>query len=160
MKFAKPILLCVMALLAACPAGAVSVAVLDPYLVRPDQLGDLQLQSFLAGNPNLADYQTSALTEDGVAAGIVLVATDSNSPVTLSVQNAGGFEPYSDDFLQHAPPAPVASLTVSDLWNINGTYYAAALFQAPAEAPPSQGCPIPPPSPRRRAAISKTRRSI
>src|SRR5882672_10235594 len=139
MKFAKPVLFCVLALLAASPAGAMSVAVFYPYLVRPDQLGDLQLQSFLAGNPNLADYQASALTEDGVAAGIVLVATDSNSPVTLSVQNVGGFEPYSDDFLQHPPPAPVASLTVSDLWNINGTYYAAALFQAPAEAPPSQG---------------------
>jgi pimeloyl-ACP methyl ester carboxylesterase len=141
MKFAKSISLCVLglALFAAQAAHAMSAVVLDPYLIRPDQLGDLQLQSFLAGNPNLANYQAAALSEDGVAAGIVLVATNSNSPVTISVRNVGGLEPYSDDFLQHAPATPVASLTVSTLWNIGGTYYAAALFQAPAQAPSSQG---------------------
>jgi pimeloyl-ACP methyl ester carboxylesterase len=116
-----------------------SVGVLDPYLIRPDQLGNLELQTFLAGNPNLANYEASALSEDGVAAGIVLIATNANSPVTLTLRNVGGFEPYSDTFLQRAPAKPVTQITVSDLWNINGTYYAAALFQAPAQAPGSQG---------------------
>jgi hypothetical protein len=116
-----------------------TVGVLDPYLVRPDQLGDLQLQTFLSGNPDLANYTASALSEDGIAAGIVLVATNSNTPVTLTLNNTGGFEPYSDTFLQQAPAKPVAQITVSNLWNINGTWYAAALFQAPARAPATQG---------------------
>jgi|GEM_PF-3847288 len=138
MRLAKLLSICVLTLLAAQGARAMSVGVLDPYLIRPDQLGNLELQTFLAGNPNLANYEASALSEDGVATGIVLVATNSNAPVTLRLRNAGGFEPYSDTFLQHAPANPVTSITVSDLWNINGTYYAAALFQAPARAPGSQ----------------------
>jgi hypothetical protein len=120
-------------------AAAMTLGVLDPYLIRPDQLGNLELQTFLAGNPNLANFQASAVSEDGIAAGIVLVATNSNSPVTLTLRNVGGFETYSDTFLQHAPASPVTQITVSDLWNINGTYYAAALYQAPAQAPASQG---------------------
>jgi pimeloyl-ACP methyl ester carboxylesterase len=140
MRLAKLLSICVLTLFAAQGAqAAMSVGVLDPYLIRPDQLGNLELQTFLAGNPNLANYEAAALSEDGVATGIVLVATNSNAPVTLRLRNAGGFEPYSDTFLQHAPASPVTSITVSDLWNINGTYYAAALFQAPAKAPNSQG---------------------
>ena len=50
-----------------------TVGVLDPYLIRPSQLGNLELQTFLAGNPNLANYEASALSEDGVATGIVLL---------------------------------------------------------------------------------------
>lgn len=138
MRLAKLLSISVLTLLAAQGAEAMAVGVLDPYLVRPDQLGNLELQSFLAGNPNLANYAASALSEDGVATGIVLVATNSSAPVTLRLRNAGGFEPYSDTFLQHAPANPVSSITVSDLWNINGTYFAAALYQAPAEAPGSQ----------------------
>jgi hypothetical protein len=127
------------ALFAASPASAVAVAVLDPYLIRSEHLGNLQLKSFLAGNPNLSNYQASALAEDGVAAGIVVVATDSNSAVTFTAQNAGGFSAYADNFLGQAPSSGSASLTVSKLWNIGGTYYAVALFQAPAAAPASQG---------------------
>ena len=139
MRLAKLLSISALTLLAAQGAqAAMTVGVLDPYLIRPDQLGNLELQSFLAGNPNLANYEASAISEDGVAAGIVLVATNSNAPVTLKLRNAGGFEPYSDTFLAHAPANPVTQITVSDLWNINGTYYAAALYQAPAEAPGSQ----------------------
>jgi pimeloyl-ACP methyl ester carboxylesterase len=127
------------ALLLSSPADAMSVTVLDPYLVRPDKLSDLQLESFLTSDPNLSNYQASALTEDGVAAGIVVVSTDSSAPVTIDVQNVGGLAPYTDDFLGHAPSSGAASLTVSNLWNINGTYYAVALFQAPATSPAGQG---------------------
>ena len=138
MRLAKLLSICVLTLFAAQGARAMSVGVLDPYLIRPNQLSNLELQTFLAGNPNLANYEASALSEDGVATGIVLVATNSNAPVTFKLRNAGGFEPYSDTFLQHAPANPVTQITVSDLWNINGTYYAAALYQAPAQAPGSQ----------------------
>lgn len=127
------------ALFAAAPAGAASVAVLDPYLIRPEHLGNLELKSFLAGSANLSSFQASALAEDGVAAGIVVVATDSNSPVTITAQNAGGLSAYADNFLGQAPSSGSASLTVSNLWDIGGTYYAVALFQAPAVAPASQG---------------------
>lgn len=126
-------------LLTTVPASAMSVLILDPYLINPGDLGDLKLQSFLAGNPNLSDYQASALAEDGVAAGIAVVATDSNSPVTFAIQNVGGLVDYADDYLQHPPTAGASSLTVSNLWNIGGTYYAVALFEAPAVAPASQG---------------------
>ncbi|HEY4114947.1 MAG TPA: hypothetical protein VGM17_12910, partial [Rhizomicrobium sp.] len=126
-------------LLATAPASAMSVVILDPYLVNPSNLGDLQLQSFLTGSPTLANYQASALAEDGVAAGIALVATDSNSPVTFAVQNVGGLVDYTDDYLQHPPTTGTSSLTVNNLWNVDGTYYAVALFEAPAIAPASQG---------------------
>ncbi len=128
-----------LALFAASPAGAVSVTVLDPYLIRPDQLGNLQLKSFLASDPSLSNYEASALAEDGVAAGIIVVATNSNSAVTITAENAGGLSAYADDFLGQAPQSGTASLTVSNLWNIGGTYYAVALFQAPAVPPASQG---------------------
>jgi pimeloyl-ACP methyl ester carboxylesterase len=124
---------------AGAPAGATTVSVLDPYLIRPDHLGNLELKSFLAGNSDLSNYEASAIAEDGVAAGIVVVATDTNSPVTINAENAGELSPYADNFLGQAPSSGTASLTVSDLWNIGGTYYAVALFQAPFVAPASQG---------------------
>ena len=93
MRLAKLLSISVLMLLAVQGAQAMTVGVLDPYLIRPDQLSNLELQTFLAGNPNLANYEASALSEDGVAAGIVLVATNSNAPVTLKLSNTGGFEP-------------------------------------------------------------------
>jgi len=126
-------------LLTTVPASAMSVVILDPYLINPGNLGNLKLKTFLAGNPDLANYQASALAEDGVAAGIVLFATDTNAPVTFEIQNVGGLVPYTDDYLKHAPVAGESSVTVSNLFNIGGTFYAAALFEAPATAPSSQG---------------------
>lgn len=134
----KCMLAFIISLLAASAADASSVTVLDPYLVRPDQLSNLQLEAFLASNPNLPNFEASALSEDGVATGIVVVKTDGNSPVTIAIQNVGGVAPYADNFLKHAPGTSVASLTVSTLWSINGAYYAVALFQAPVSAPVSQ----------------------
>ncbi len=126
-------------LLAAGHANAMSVTILDPYLVRPDHLGNLQLQSFLAQNPNLSSFEAAALAEDGVASGIVVVQTSSDTPVTISVQNAGEIASYNDRFLEHAPAAGSESLVVSDLWHTGGSYYAVALLQAPIIAPASQG---------------------
>jgi pimeloyl-ACP methyl ester carboxylesterase len=59
--------------------------------------------------------------------------------VTFKIQNVGGLVDYADDYLQHPPVTGAPSLKVSNLWNIGGTYYAVALFEAPAVAPSSQG---------------------
>ncbi len=121
-------LLLVCASLSVTRAEAGSVTILDPYLVRPDNLQNLQLESFLRAGPTLADYTAAKITDDGVAAGIVLVETNVNAPVTISdVTGLVGLRPYSDKFLTAPAGAATASLTVSNLWHINGEYYAAAL---------------------------------
>jgi pimeloyl-ACP methyl ester carboxylesterase len=109
-------------------AEAMSVTVLDPYLIQPDHLQDLQLESFLKAGPTLANYAAAKVAADGVAAGIVLVETDVNSPVTISdVTGLVGLRPYSDKFLTKPPGTATSSLTIANLWHINGKYYAAAL---------------------------------
>ena len=125
---ALAILLLVCASLAVTPAEATSVTVLDPYLVRPGNLQNLQLKSFLQSNPTLANYVAAKMTGDGVAAGIVLVQTNVNSPVTIS-DSTGllGLRSYSDDFLTKPAGKGTPSLTISNLWHIKGNYYAVAL---------------------------------
>lgn len=109
-------------------AEAVTVTILDPYLIQPNNLRDLQLVSFLRARPTLANYAAAKVVGDGVAAGIVLVETSVNAPVTISdVTGLVGLRPYSDAFLTKPPGAATASLTISNLWPINGKYYAAAL---------------------------------
>jgi pimeloyl-ACP methyl ester carboxylesterase len=109
-------------------AEAVSVTILDPYLIQPNNLQDLQLESFLQANPTLTDYAAAKVAGDGVAAGIVLVETNVNAPVTISdVTGLVGLRPYSDTFLTKPAGAASPTLTISNLWHINGKYYAAAL---------------------------------
>ena len=151
------ILACGFLLLAAPGAKAMSVAILDPYLINPGNLGDLQLQAFLAGNPTLPDYEASALAEDGIAAGIVIAASDSSAPVTFEVQNAGGLVPYADDFLQNPSAAGSPSLTVRP----RGTS-AALTTQQRYSRPrwlhrPLRGCLMPPASPPARREINRPR---
>ena len=88
-------LLLVCASLSVTRAEAGSVTILDPYLVRPDNLQNLQLESFLRAGPTLANYTAAKITDDGVAAGIVLVETNVNAPVTISdVTGLVGLRPY------------------------------------------------------------------
>jgi pimeloyl-ACP methyl ester carboxylesterase len=109
-------------------AEAITVTILNPYLIQPNNLQNLQLESFLKANPALANYTAAKVAGDGVAAGIVLVETGVNAPVTISdVTGLVGLRPYSDTFLTKPPGAAVSSLTISTLWHINGKYYATAL---------------------------------
>jgi pimeloyl-ACP methyl ester carboxylesterase len=109
-------------------AEAITVTILDPYLIQPNDLSDLQLVSFLRASPALANYAAAKVAGDGVAAGIVLVETSVNAPVTISdVTGFVGLRPYSNAFLTKPPGAATSSLTISNLWHINGKYYAAAL---------------------------------
>ena len=109
-------------------AEAISVSILDPYLIQPNNLQNLQLESFLKANPTLADYAAAKVAGDGVAAGIVLVETSVNEPVTISdVTGLVGLRPFSNGFLTKPPTTAASSLTIPTLWHINGKYYAAAL---------------------------------
>src|ERR1700733_12414729 len=109
-------------------AEAISVTILDPYLIQPNNLQNLQLETFLKANPTLANYAAAKIAGDGVAAGIVLVETSVNAPVTISdVTGLIGLRPYSDKFLTKPPGAATSSLTIANLWHIGGKYYAAAL---------------------------------
>jgi len=109
-------------------AEAVSVTILDPYLIQPSNFQNLQLESFLRANPVLANYTAAKIAGDGVAAGIVLVETNVNAPVTISdITGHVGLRPYSDKFLTNPAGTATPSLTISNLWHINGKYYAAAL---------------------------------
>lgn len=109
-------------------AEAISVTILDPYLVQPNNLQNLQLESFLKTNPTLASFAAAKIAGDGVAAGIVLVETSVNAPVTISdITGLVGLRPYSDKFLTAPEGSATPSLTISNLWHINGKYYAAAL---------------------------------
>src|SRR5580658_4871162 len=85
-------------------AEAVTVTILDPYLIQPNDLADLQLVPFLRTSPTLANYAAAKIAGDGVAAGIVLVETSVNAPVTISdVTGLIGLRPYSDKFLTKPP---------------------------------------------------------
>jgi pimeloyl-ACP methyl ester carboxylesterase len=109
-------------------AEAITVTILDPYLIQPNNLQNLQLETFLKANPTLANYAAAKVAGDGVAAGIVLVETNVNAPVTISdITGLVGLRPYSDKFLTAPPGTASPSLTISNLWHINGKYYAAAL---------------------------------
>ena len=118
------------------PPSAMSSALtaLDPYLVAPNDLGNIDLSTFLDTNPNLANYTAAALAADSSSAAIVLLKTSSLSDVTFSI--AGGTAtllPYAANFMSHAPQAGAQSLVVTsaNFVQANGYYYAPALLQGP-----------------------------
>lgn len=115
----------------AAQSQSVSLFALDPFLVGAGHLGNLKLQSFLAGNPSLSSFEASALAADGASAAIVLVQTQSSSPVTFQINTAATLDAYADDFLTTAPATGQASLTVSDLIQVGSNWYAPALVQGP-----------------------------
>ena len=107
---------------------------LDPYLVAPNQLNNIDLGSFLQGNPNLANYSAAWLSADTTSAAIVLFQTSSLSDVTFTVTDGTAtLLPYAANFLTQAPQAGAQSLVVSNanFINVNGTYYVPALLQGP-----------------------------
>jgi triacylglycerol esterase/lipase EstA (alpha/beta hydrolase family) len=113
------------------PAAASQLLALDPFLVAPNQLDNLALASFLAGNPNLANYAATALSADGTSAAIVLFETDSSASVTFQVNNAASLVAYSDKFLTTPPQTGQANLTVTNLIQVGSTWFAPVLVQGP-----------------------------
>ncbi len=115
-------------------AGSVLLAALDPFLVAPNNLGNIDLAAFLAGNPDLATYSANNIAADGESAAIVLLQTTSLSDVTFTVSGGGTtLLPYSDRFLATPPAAGAQSLVVqsSAFIHVGATYYAVALLQGP-----------------------------
>jgi pimeloyl-ACP methyl ester carboxylesterase len=113
--------------------GSVSLAALDPFLVAPNNLGNLELEQFLGGNPNLATYAANNIAADGESAAIVLLQTTSLSDVTFSVNDTASLVSYSDTFLTTPPTAGKQSLTVTNasFIHVGNYYYAVALVQGP-----------------------------
>lgn len=116
---------------AATPPATAALYSLDPYLAGASNLADIDLSTFLSGNPDLADYTAASLVADGTSAAIVLFQSNSSAPVTFTVNGAASLQPYSALFLKQAPATGQASLTVSSLFKIGASYYAAALVQGP-----------------------------
>jgi pimeloyl-ACP methyl ester carboxylesterase len=119
----------IMAAGAALPAA--SLLALDPFLVAPDHLRNMQLGKFLAGNPDLQSYAAKAISADGTSAAIVLFETGSNSPVTFRSNAAASLVPYADDFLTTAPATGKSSLKVTSLIQVGSSWFAPVLVQSP-----------------------------
>lgn len=114
----------------AAPASATLIA-LDPFLVGADHLDNMNLATFLAGNPDLSAYGASALSADGASAAILLLETDTNASVTFQVNGAATLDAYADNFLTTAPATGQSSVTVSNLIQIGSAYFAPVLVQGP-----------------------------
>src|SRR5215469_619307 len=103
------------------PAAGTSLLALDPFLVAPTHLDNMELATFLAGNPNLSAYAATALSADATSAAIILFETGSNASVTFQVNNAASLVSYADNFLTTAPANGQSSLTVSNLIQVGST---------------------------------------
>ncbi|HEY3636696.1 MAG TPA: hypothetical protein VGK90_00995 [Rhizomicrobium sp.] len=112
-------------------SAAPSLVALDPFLVSPDHLGDMELAKFLAGNPNLQSYAANAISADGTSAAILLLETDTNSPVTFKANKPASLVSYADDFLTTPPATGKSSFKVSNLIQVGSNWYAAVLVQGP-----------------------------
>ncbi|HEY1615038.1 MAG TPA: hypothetical protein VGF97_15235, partial [Rhizomicrobium sp.] len=112
-------------------AASPSLAALDPFLVAPNDLGDMKLAAFLAGNPNLQSYAAKAIAADGTSAAILLFESDTNGAVTFETGKPASLVPYSDDFLTTAPVTGKSSLKVTKLIQVGNIWYAPVLVQGP-----------------------------
>ncbi len=119
------------ALAASASQASVSLVALDPFLIAPDHLGNMELARFLAGNPDLQSYAAKALSADGASAAIFLFETGSNSPVTFQVNNAASLVAYADNFQTTPPAAGQSSLTVTNLIQVGASWFAPVLVQGP-----------------------------
>ncbi len=116
------------------PAGSTSLTALDPFLVAPNNLGNINLSTFLGGNPNLATYSAADIAADGTSAGILLFETSSLDNVTFTVkQGTATLLPYAAKFMTTAPQTGAQSLVVTsaNFFQVNGHEYAAVLLQGP-----------------------------
>ena len=119
------------AMAASASPPAASLAALDPFLVAPGHLANMQLAKFLAGNPDLQTYAAKALSADGTSAAILLFQSDANSSVTFQVNNAASLVSFADDFLTTPPATGQSSLTVANLIQVGSTWFAPVLVQGP-----------------------------
>jgi len=113
--------------------GSVLLAALDPFLVAPNNLANLELAQFLGTNPDLATYAANNIAADGESAAIVLLQTTSLSDVTFSVNDTASLDSYSDTFLTTPPAKGTQTLTVTStsFIHVGSYYYAVALVQGP-----------------------------
>ncbi|HEX3430968.1 MAG TPA: hypothetical protein VHT03_08780 [Rhizomicrobium sp.] len=111
--------------------ASTSLLALDPFLVAPAHLDNMELASFLAGNPNLSNYAATALSAEATSAAIVLFETDSSAAVTFQVNDAASLISYADNFLTTPPATGQSSLTVSGLIQVGSTWFAPVLVQGP-----------------------------
>jgi pimeloyl-ACP methyl ester carboxylesterase len=109
-----------------------SLIVVSPFLLAPaSQLGDIDLQTLIPEQSNLAADAATGLAVDGASAAIVLYQVNSNAAVTFTTDNGTTLLPYDDNaFLTHAPTQGKASVTVTPQ-PIGSSYFAAALLQTP-----------------------------
>lgn len=118
------------------PVNSPSTAVhlVDPYLlnrVTPDTNIDLT-PLYRAQRWN--DVQAKGLVADNTSAAIAVVqTTDCASDVSLSTTNGTTLADYSPDFLKKPPALGLPGLPISrtKLLNIGGSFFGAALVQAP-----------------------------
>lgn len=115
----------------AATVASTSLVALDPFLVAPAHLDNMELATFLAGNPNLSSYAASAISADATSAAIVLFETGSNASVTFQINDAASLVSYADNFLTTPPATGQSSLTVSNLIQVGSTYFAPVLVQGP-----------------------------
>ncbi|HEX4159843.1 MAG TPA: alpha/beta fold hydrolase [Rhizomicrobium sp.] len=115
----------------AAASAPASLIALDPFLVAPDHLGNMELASFLAGNPDLQSYAARAISADGTSAAILLFETDSNSPVTVQTSDAASLVAYADNFLTTPPAAGKSSLKITKLIQSGSNWFAPVLVQGP-----------------------------
>ena len=112
-------------------APSASLVALDPFLVAPGHLRDMQLAKFLAGDPDLQSYVANAISADGTSAAILLFETGSNGAVTFQTNNAASLIAFADDFLTTPPATGQSSLTVSNLIQVGANWFAPVLLQGP-----------------------------
>ncbi|HTT81871.1 MAG TPA: hypothetical protein VMF67_00160 [Rhizomicrobium sp.] len=110
---------------------AASLVALDPFLVAPGHLGNMELAEFLAGNPDLQAYAAKSISADGTSAAILLFETDSDGAVTFQTSNAASLVAYADDFLTTPPATGQSSLTVTNLIQAGSSWFAPVLVQGP-----------------------------
>ncbi len=114
--------------------SSTSLSALDPYLVAPNDLGNIDLAAFLSSNPDLANYSAAALAADSTSAAIVLLETSSSSDITFSITSGTAtLLPYTAKFMTQSPQTGAATLVVTsaNFVSANGHFYAPALLQGP-----------------------------
>jgi pimeloyl-ACP methyl ester carboxylesterase len=117
--------------LARASAATAQLVALDPFLIAPAHLDNLNLAKFLAGNSDLGSYAAKAVSADGASAAVLLFETDSNGAVTFQVNDAASLVSYADNFLTTPPATGKSSLTVSKLIQVGSNYFAPVLVQGP-----------------------------
>src|SRR6266511_1208499 len=107
--------------------------VLSPFRLKAPDLTNLNLRELLPALSDISAARAVGLVADSTSTAIALWETSTRSAVTFTTTNGTSLVAYQKDFLTKAPTPGAQTLTVasSDLIRIGGTFYAAALVQAP-----------------------------